>query len=236
MNNLETRRYEMFMRVRDFGVSRAASFPANTLGGEQFAIVAEVVEALTREATAQTSGVSSVQQATVTRAAARASLRESLQDIARTARAMALDTPGLENKFRMPRSGADQALLNAARVFAAEAAPLKSEFIRHELPAGFLEDLQSDITALEQSIGSQNSNRDSHITATASIEATMERGANAVQKLDAVVRNKFRDDPSTLAAWESARHVERVTRTARRSNGVSPTPTGEAKPEGQTAD
>ena len=236
MNNLETRRYEMLMRVRDFGAQRAASFPANTLGGEQFAVVAEAVEALTREATAQTSGVSSVQQATVTRAAARASLRESLQDIARTARAMALDTPGLENKFRLPRSGSDQALLNSARAFAADAAPLKSEFIRHELPAGFLEDLQSDITDLEQSIGSQNSNRDSHITATASIDATMERGMSAVQKLDAVVRNKFRDDHSILAAWESARHVERLTRTTRRSNVAPPTPPGEARPEAKTAE
>jgi hypothetical protein len=232
MNNLERRRYEMLVRVRDFGAQRAASFPANTLGGEQFAAVSEVVEALTREATAQTSGVSSVKQATDTRAAARASLRESLQNIARTARAMALDTPGLDNKFRLPRSGSDQALLNSARAFAADATPLKSEFIRHELPASFLEDLQSDITDLEQSIGSQNLNRDSHITATASIDATMERGINAVHKLDAVVRNKFRDDQSTLAAWESARHVERLVRTSRRSSDAPSKPHGEAQPEG----
>jgi hypothetical protein len=45
---------------------------------------------------------------------------------------------------------------------------------------------------------------------------------NATRKLDAIVRNKFRDDPAALAAWESARHVESATRTRKRSNGNGP--------------
>ena len=37
-----------------------------------------------------------------------------------------------------------------------------------------------------------------------------------VRELDALVRNTFADDPSTLAAWESASHVERrVSRHAK---------------------
>jgi hypothetical protein len=31
-----------------------------------------------------------------------------------------------------------------------------------------------------------------------------------VRQLDAVVRNKFRDDPVRLAEWESARHTTRT--------------------------
>lgn len=42
---------------------------------------------------------------------------------------------------------------------------------------------------------------------------------NAVRKLDAIVRNKFSDDPSTLAAWESVRRVESPSRARRRTNG-----------------
>ena len=209
MNTVISHLLEMFVRVHDFGAERAGSFPANSLGGEQFAIVAVVVEALTGETTSQTSGKSSVQQATASRAAAREALRESMQAITRTARAMALDTPGLENKFRMPRGGSDQALMTTARAFAADAAPLKTDFIRHELAASFVEDLKDDIADLERAVGGQNTGREAQVTATASIDQAVERGMNAVRRLDAIVRNKFRDDPATLAAWESARHIER---------------------------
>ncbi|HEX3561075.1 MAG TPA: hypothetical protein VHU19_17910 [Pyrinomonadaceae bacterium] len=43
----------------------------------------------------------------------------------------------------------------------------------------------------------------------------------AVRRLDAIVRNKFRDDPPTLAAWEHARHVERAARVPKRANGAT---------------
>lgn len=230
MNALEMRRMEMLTRVRDFGAAHAALFPEDSLGGQLFDVLNVAVEDLTREGATQTSGVSSVQQATVSRAGAREALRESLQAITRTARAMALDTPGLENKFRLPRSGSDQALLNTARAFAADAAQVKAAFIRHELPTTFLEDLQMDIADLERAIGSQNTGRGAHVTATASIDAAVERGMNAVRKLDAIVRNKFRNDPATLAAWESARHIERAGRAPRRTNGepaAPPSPPGQ---------
>jgi hypothetical protein len=212
----------MLTRVRDFGTERAASFPEDSLGGAQFAIVGGSVETLTREAATQSSGVSSFQQASVSRASAREALRETLQTLSRTARAMAIDNPGLENRFRLPRSGSDQALLNTARAFAADAVEIKAAFIRLEMPANFIEELNADIEDLERAIGSQNSGRGRHVTATASIDAAIERGMSAVRKLDAIVRNKFRQDPATLAAWESARHVERTTRAPRRPNGDQP--------------
>ena len=230
MNTVISHLLEMFVRVRDLGAERTSSFPANSLGGEQFAIVAVAVEALTGETTSQTSGKSSAQQATASRAGAREALHESMQAITRTARAMALDTLGLENKFRMPRSGSDQALLTTARAFAADAAPLKTDFIRHELAASFVEDLKDDIADLERAMGGQNTGLDAQVAATASIDQTVERGMNAVRRLDAIVRNKFRDDPATLAAWAHARHVERAARTPRREGGpTQAAPSGEAK-------
>lgn len=219
MNNQFIRRFEMLTRVRDFVAARAETFPQTSLGGQQLTALNRVVEDLSREAATQASGVSSVQQATVSRAGAREALRDSMQAISRTARAMALDNPGLENKFRMPRSGSDRALLSTARAFAADALLLKDEFIRHELPPTFIEDLRADIADMERAIGSQNSGRGTHVIATVSIDEGLERGMSAVRKLDAIVRNKFHNDPATLAAWESARHVERYTPTPRRANG-----------------
>jgi len=220
MNTVVSRLLETFVRVRDFNAERTGSFPAGSLGAEQFAAVAEVVEALNGAITTQTSGKSSVQQATASRTGAREALRESMQAVSRMARAMALDTPGLENKFRLPRSGSDQALLYAARAFAADAEPLKAEFIRHELAASFIEDLRSEIADLERVMGGQNTGRDAHVSATVSIDQTVERGMAAVRRLDAIVRNKFRDDPATLAAWEHARRAR--TRAHERRDGNDP--------------
>jgi hypothetical protein len=217
MNTVISRTYDMFVRVCAFHAERAPLFPSDSLGGEMFKQLGEVVAQLTTAITTQTSGVNSVQQATSSRTVAREALRASMQAISRTARAMALDTPGLENKFRLPRSGSDQALLITARSFAGDALALKAEFLRHELPVTVIEDLQADIADLEHAIGGQNTGRDTHVTATASIETVVERGMHAARKLDAIVRNKFRDDPATLAAWGSARHVESSARTRKRS-------------------
>jgi hypothetical protein len=215
----------MFVRVEAFTSERAASFPAGTLGAETVAELRQVIQALTTAVTAQTTGRSSAQRATAEGRAAREALRGRMKDYTRTARVLALDPPGLENKFKLPRGGSVSDLLHTARAFAADAAPLKADFIRHEHPETFIEDLVSDIAALERAMSGQNTGRDTHVSATATVDSLVERGLNAVRKLDAVVRNKFRDDPATLAAWESARHVESGARTRKRTNA----PTGDTK-------
>ncbi|HEX8353731.1 MAG TPA: hypothetical protein VF611_12570 [Pyrinomonadaceae bacterium] len=219
MNSVINRTYEMFVRVLNFAAERADAFPPDTLGGQTVTELKRVVGALTEAGASQTSGLTSVQRATAERMAAREALRESMQALARTARVMALDTPGLEDKFRLPRSGSDPSLLQTARAFANDAAPLKDAFLRHAMHATFIEDFKEDIADLERAVAQQNTGRGAHVSATASVETEAERGMNAVRKLDAIVRNQFRGDPPTLAAWESARHVESSGRTRKRPNG-----------------
>lgn len=213
MKDTERRRYEMFVRVRDFGAAHTASFPAVTLGKELFDVLDGIVTELEAQTTAQASGAGAARQGTTVRAAARAKLREDLEAISRTARSMSRDIPGLENKFRLPPGNSnDQALISAARAFAADAVPLSAEFIRHELPANFLADLNSDINAFEVAVNEQNRGTETRVSATAAIDAAIDRGVDIVRRLDAVVRNKFRDDQAMLAAWESASRTERAPR------------------------
>src|SRR6516162_3221763 len=110
MNELENKRYQMLTRVREFGSRHASDFPADSFGGQIFAEVGAVITALAGYDTAQSVGRGAARESTVSKAA-RAVLYEHLLAINVTARALALDTPGLETKFRMPRSGTDQALL-----------------------------------------------------------------------------------------------------------------------------
>jgi hypothetical protein len=151
-------------------------------------------------------------------------LRADLEAIARTARAMASDVPGLDDKFRLPRNTNDQHLLAAARAFAVDAVPLKAQFIAHELPADFLEDLNADIAALEAAIANQASGRGSHVSARAAIDDAIERADEVVRKLDAIVKNKYADNPMVLAQWLSASHTERAPRRRKTASPPSPPP------------
>jgi hypothetical protein len=214
MNNLEIRRYEMLKHVRDYGASNASAFTPESMAGKLFSEVATEVEALEEHATAQSSGRSALRQMTAGKAAVRASLRETLEMIRRTARAMALVTPGLDDKFRIPRNATDTELLLTARAFLRDAAPLKDEFIKREVPAAFLEDLAAQIQAFELAVNGQNASSDASVSARTSIDGAIDRAMKAIHQLDPIVRNKFHNDPAALAAWESAKHTERAARTS----------------------
>ena len=220
MKDTERRRLEMFMRVLEFCTEHAAQFPPTSFAGEQIAILNSVINALETHARAQSSGRSGARQGAAGKAAARDELMRDLEAISRTARSMALTTPGLEDKFRVPHNKSNQDVLAAARAAATNALPLKAEFIRRGMPADFLEDLAADIAAMDEAITQKARGTESHIAATAAIDTEVERGMTAVRQLDAAVRNTFASDPAVLAAWSSASHVERAPRNS--SAPVSP--------------
>jgi hypothetical protein len=226
MKDTERRRYETFLRVREFVTSRTTQFPPTTLAGELLTHLNTEIGEMETHTTAQSSGRSATLQSSTSKAALREQLRNDLDAISRTARAMALSTPGLEDKFRAPRSISDQVLLATARAFAADALPLKTEFTRRGLPDDFLDDLTSDIEEFEQVINQQIQKRESHVAATAAIDSALERGINIVRELDAIMRNQFANDPASLAAWLSASHTERAPRRAAENPlPTPPTPT-----------
>lgn len=214
MNDNLRRRYEMLLRVRDFGTRYEALFTEGTRGHQLFGEMDTIITQIEQLATAQQSTDRSAREGTTLRGEARTNLREDMEAISETARAMAIDTPGLEDKFRMPRGRAnDVDLLNAARAFATDALPRKDAFIAHGLPATFLDDLLADIAALERAIDSQQRSKRERASATAGLDDAVERGVTKVRQLDAVIRNRFRDELTRIAEWEAARHTERTPRT-----------------------
>jgi EAL domain-containing protein (putative c-di-GMP-specific phosphodiesterase class I) len=53
MNVLEKRRYEMLMRVRDFGATHKNLFSAKSLADEMIAIISSTVQELSKHAASQ---------------------------------------------------------------------------------------------------------------------------------------------------------------------------------------
>ncbi|MBI3493147.1 MAG: hypothetical protein HY047_15415 [Acidobacteria bacterium] len=208
MDTMETRRYEMLIRVRDFGAAHPDLFPAGSLGRKMFAATATAVEELGQQAATQVSGRGAAREGSSSKAAARAALRGALGAISRTAHALALDTPGLDNKFRLPFTHAGQALLNVGRAFVQDARPLSAEFVAHGLPTTFLRDLEANIQRFDAAIRDHAEGIGTRIAARTAIDAAIGAGLTAIQRLDAIVVNRLRDDPATFAAWERARRVD----------------------------
>lgn len=221
MKDSVTRRFDMFIRVRQYGETHAGAFPAGSRGNEVFVELNSVITELESHASAQESGARAAKEGTALKAVARAALREDMEAVARTARVMALTTPGLDDKFRLPRNMGDQAWLAAARAFASDALPLQAEFVKRGLPADFIADLNADIEAFEEAINRRAEKTGARVAAAAAVDAAVERGVNAVRELDAIVKNVFRNNPAALAQWASASHTERQPR---RASPAAPSP------------
>lgn len=223
MDTLDTKRLEMFIRVQEYASQYPAAFAAGSYGAGLLGKLGGVVGGLRAQALDQSKGRSSVRESSGSKAAARDELTRRMEAITRTARVMAFDVPGLEDKFRLARGVADQSLLLLARTFADDAEPLKAEFVKRGLAADFVEELREAAAAFDDAINRKSQGRGKHVAATAAIDGLVERGVRHVREIDALVRNTFAADPSALAAWESASHVERPARKSRQKT-TTPTP------------
>jgi hypothetical protein len=210
MNDQDRRRFDAFVRIVQFGVESAADFPAGSIGRVQFDEVAAVAALLDEFAANKAASVGEVRFAFVGKGSARENLRDELSDIVETARTMVYQFPGIDAKFRMPRSRNDQQMLAAARAFKVEAAPLNADFIAYGLPATFLDELQDAIDAFEASLAPAGAAIDAQVAATAEIDSAIRRGMIARRILLGVVKNKYRNNVGKLAAWTSASHIEKA--------------------------
>jgi hypothetical protein len=225
MKTIETRRYEMLVRVRDFGKAHGDLFPESSLAARHFATVAAAVKQLSGHAAMK---MSAAREGKSNKATAREALLESLETISRTARTIAEDTPGLEDKFHLPDPQTDQALLTAGRVFANDAEQFRSTFVAHAMPTAFVDDLHDFVDRFEQAIHDREAGKDDHVTARANIEAALSSGTAAVSKLDAIIANQLRGDPGTMAAWRRDRRVA-YPRYKKAVAGAAPTPAAPAQ-------
>lgn len=217
MDTLSLRRVEMLQRVQQFGLTHLMGLPDESLGKQLFETLAQLVEELISLGTTQLSGRGASQTSTANKGVVRKNLLATLLALNRTARVLALDEPGVENKFPQPRGLSDQAFLALARAYAHDALPLKDKFIRHEMPANFVEDLNTKIAAFALAITQKEAAVGSHRTAKVEIDRKINLGLRTVRQLEAVLRNKFQANEPILREWERATRV-----TKRIANALEP--------------
>lgn len=208
MNDGDKRRYEMQVRVVQFGNKHAASFTG--IATAKFAELATLVDATETKSAEQQSGFGEAAQQFEVKDTCRENLRDLMSDISRTAKSMEYAIDGISNKFFFQRNMSDANLLAKARAFHSESQPYNTDFIAYGLPTTFRADLNAAADAFEASFTNTAGATAEHVAATAATAAKIREGMIIVRILDGIVKNKYSNDPGNLAAWISASHVEKA--------------------------
>ena len=152
----------------------------------------------------------------------RALIRDHMIPIARIAAADLPDTPELR-PLRLPMSGVSvQRLAAAAHGMADAAQKYADTFTRATLPVDFAAQLSAAADAMIASIGDRTKSVLVRRGATEGLKNTLAGGRRIVRVLDALVRSRLQDQPSLLAAWESAKRVTQRPSRAAASEASTP--------------
>jgi hypothetical protein len=222
MNERETRRYAMFGRVGTFGKDHAADFGAGSQAIARFAAIGRIIAALDQAKAGQQRGAATAKEVLLD------SLRLDLQNITRSARAVAQDEPGFADNFRSVEGASYTTLLTAADAVLAELNKpgVAAKFIAHELPAELVTQLTEDRRAIVDAQAAKQSVDSAGVASTATVGTLIRDGLKEVTYLNAIMHNKYIHNPETLRAWRSACLIERTPRQSKKSAAsATPSPT-----------
>jgi hypothetical protein len=210
MNDESRRKWDAFVRIRQFGTDNAADFGAGSPATVQFNLLGTIIASVDTSAADQFDAGGDYSQLIEAKANAREDLRGRMSEIAMAARSMVYVIPGVDEKFRMPRNRNDADLLAAGRAFQTNSSTYEVTFISYGLAADFrdlLHDSADNFEALMPNVASALADR---VEAVAQIDDWVTQGMRSRRVLDGIVRIKYANNPGKLAAWASASHIEKA--------------------------
>ena len=233
MNRSQSRRYEMLLKVRDFGINHRQQFPESSPASKAFQAIGEAAAEIEAHATAKLLTKEEGKQA---RAAVRKAIDERVKIVTRTARIVARSTPGADSVFKYPAQKSAVAVVTAARAFIREGQAAVERFVPFGMPATTITELQDLVNRYEQADRERRAGKTGFAAARAGTTAALARATDALRVLDVVVPNTLGADPALLAGWQDARRVEApsksTTATGKPLVSMTDTGAGEAESEG----
>jgi hypothetical protein len=137
-----------------------------------------------------------------------------VQNILRTAQAIALDEPEFDDRFPLLQQNEASLLTAADAVLAQLQDPsVVKKFLAYELPADFVSDLQASRAAVAEVKGKVHADRVSNVESTAAIDRLIGEGVSIVATLNAIMHNKYSRATDKLRAWHTACHINRAKRS-----------------------
>jgi hypothetical protein len=220
MDDRQHRENERNIRSKDFLTDNLVDFEGNEVAKTKIGVLREKVNSTQQEYQKQITAATDRRQDISISSDAADELLDAMRDLRNFANSIAHDNPGVENKFRLPRNGGKRGLVTTARVFADDALDYKQAFIDYGLDADFITDLQAKADALEEALAEADASAADQVGATDALELKITEANNLIQILDPIVRRTYRTNPTKLAAWIYASHVERHTPKPRSSKPV----------------
>lgn len=210
MNNMRKTRAERNARCVAFCDERPADFPEGTLRGEILAklrALQKQIETLDAECTTHDR---LRMQGTSGKKEERAALQKMVTTVIKTADVAGLDHLEIKGAFQRPKANSnDQTLLSTARSIAAAVTAHKSAFREYDLPEDFDEQLKTRVESFAQYTQRKVSAASAKATTNSELAAAFRALDQELRRLNALVRNKYTDDPAALEAWERAYRLER---------------------------
>ena len=209
MTARETRRYEMLLRVRDFGRTHREALTGSSAAQTALATVGAAVDELAALDVVRLSASASGRADD--RRTARRALAALLASVSRLARLLRAEGQTMP-PFSRPRSRSDQALLTTARVFAQDVEPFAEEFRNHELQP---ERLAQAIAAFEAAVRTRGSGCYALTASRTRIRDLLRRAELAVRRLDLIIANRPDTETAVQVVWRQARRIEARKRRSR---------------------
>ncbi len=230
MDDYSFARYDKFCRVRDFGQANATDVAA-TDASQHVGNLVTIIKGLDKAKAGQKGG--SAAPAAVLMDA----LRLDVQNITRTARALAQDDPSYAALFPAPAAPNPHVLLTTADAFIgnlivdpADDAPTKAikaariaKFTAKGMTADFATQLQTDRGLIDDAHETEDNADSDGVENTAAIGRLVAEGMKECNYLDAIFHNVYSHNPDKLRAWMSASHLERASKSAA-TPAPAPTP------------
>ena len=126
----------------------------------------------------------------------------------RAAAALDDEIPGIRDLFRMPRNRSEENRLAAGRNFHTASAPYQAQFEDYDLPPTFRADGLNIINEIEAAQKTADTGKERTGGATGGMVSAFKEMSRLINKLDAIIKNKYDDDAQKLAAWAIASHLE----------------------------
>jgi hypothetical protein len=218
MNDSDRLTHQMLVRSREAFAQCLSDFSAGGAAHQVFADLQSATARVELKGAAFGSGRSDAKHGTQTRNATRETLLDDMFAIREAGKVM-----DVEEKFPYPSRDSDEQLLQMADVYATNALPLKAQFIAHELPVDFLDNLAANKAALQSAIAGRLNAVGNHIAAREEMDDALADGVANVRRLTGLMKVKYANNPGKLAEWMAASHIERPPTRAKPAE-PSPSP------------
>ena len=199
------------VRAENFLTEGAADFAHNTVATAKIAQLTAANAAVAEQRQNQIGGAGDVRQDYETYADAFDALVDDMETIRDFAASMARDVPGLETKFRIPRSGGKPAKIAAAYVFADDAEAIKQKFLDYGIEADFIAHLRAKADAAQNGLNAAQTSTGKKVGATGALAVNVKTASDTVESLRPIVKYTYRDNPSKFTEWNHLAKVERHT-------------------------